>query len=189
MLKRIAISALLFTAVACSGGPQNLNQGLAGDLSQITSEQWQALSQRTIYFGHQSVGNNILEAVRELVAEKPQIPLRIISGASAASAGIHGLLGRLTRPMRNALRTQYNDMLRAAYAGREPIFDLAAVESTRADGTREYGTSHGQPVYALAREWSADDGHLNALGRRRAPKQLLITLASLPKSADVALQK
>ena len=41
-----------------------------------------------IYFGHQSVGSNILEAVRELMAEKPQIPLRIVSGASAVSAGV-----------------------------------------------------------------------------------------------------
>lgn len=250
---------------------------MSDNLGQITLAQWQALSQRTVYFGHQSVGHNILEAVRDLLAEKPQIQLRVASGASANSAGVlnefeigengdpesknaaflsatqralgpkpvlilkycyvdidvgtdvkmvfdryqqtvaalkakhpesflvhvtvplvtdsqfrnyvNSMLGRPTRRTRNALRTQYNQMLRAAYGGKEPIFDLAAVESTRADGTREYAKVDGQEVHAMAAEWAVDDGHLNTLGRRRAAEQLLVTLASLSKPADVALQK
>jgi hypothetical protein len=54
------------------------------------------------------------------------------------------------------------------------------VESTRADGTREYATVNGKPVYALAPEWASDEGHLNAAGRRRAAEALLVTLASIP---------
>ena len=98
---------------------------------------------------------------------------------------INTLRGRPTRLTRNALRNQYNEMLRAAYA-KEPIFDLEAVESTRADGQREYGTLDGRQVYSLAQEWTTDGGHLNAMGRRRAAEQLLVTLASLP---DVSVRR
>jgi hypothetical protein len=58
------------------------------DLNKIPPQQWQALAGSTIYFGHQSVGNNILEATRDLLRENPQIPLRLSSGTSAAVAGM-----------------------------------------------------------------------------------------------------
>jgi hypothetical protein len=80
----------------------------------------------------------------------------------------------------NAVRKKYNQMLRATYGGREPVFDLAAVESTRADGSIEQGTIRGEPIPALAKEWTTDGGHLNAAGRRRAAAQFLVTLATLP---------
>ena len=35
------------------------------DTSRITPEQWAALSRRTVYFGHQSVGVNVLEVIVE----------------------------------------------------------------------------------------------------------------------------
>ena len=88
----------------------------------------------------------------------------------------------------NVIRNQYNELLRAAYAGKEPIFDLAALESTHADGTRERVAVDGKPSYALAREWTSDGGHLNAAGRRRVAEHLLIALASLrdPGASHVA---
>jgi hypothetical protein len=94
---------------------------------------------------------------------------------------INAVRGRPTRRTQNGVREAYNGLLRAAYAGKEPIFDLARVQSTRADGTREHATFEGKPVYALAREWASDDGHLNAAGRLRAAEELLVTLASLPQ--------
>lgn len=268
MFKRIAISLLLVVAVACTDGPHNPGQGLMNELGQVTAEQWLALSQRTIYFGHQSVGNNIMDGVRELVAEKPQIKLRVVTGRSEPVPGVFNefqigentdpdfknadflsrtqgelgpkpvlilkycfvdiepdtdvqklleryqqtlatlrarhphativhvtvpltvdskfrnfvnvMRGRPTRQDRNGARTRYNELLRAAYAGKEPIYDLAAVESTRADGTQEYSTADGRRIAAMAPEWASDEGHLNAAGSRRAGADLLVTLALLP---------
>jgi hypothetical protein len=241
------------------------------DFNQVTAEQWSTLSGRAIYFGHQSVGANIIEGVREVAAETPQIRLRVASEARVAGAGVlnefaigknedpqsknaaiveatkgplgpnpiilfkycyvdvdertdpkglfaryqstvarlrsqhpeatvvHVTLPLMTEPSmlryamnkvrgisthrdENAKRADYNALLRSAYNGREPVFDLAALESTRADGTLEYGVLNGVEVPALAREWSSDGGHLNAAGRRRIAEQFLATLAALPAS-------
>jgi hypothetical protein len=65
----------------------------------------------------------------------------------------------------NAKRTRYNGLLREAFAGREPIFDLARIESIRADGRKELAIHEGAPAFALAPDWSSDGGHLNANGR------------------------
>ena len=269
MLKRFMMCGLLLTAAACSSEAEIPGQSPMASLNQITSEQWQALAQRTVYFGHQSVGADIMDGVREIAAEYPQITLRVVSGKPAAAAGvlnefaigknndldsknaaflsatqgslgakpvlmfkycfvdvdigtdvktvfdhyqqtiaalkaqhpdavlvhvtmplvsdsrvrnyINSVLGRPTRVMRNALRARYNAMLRSAYV-KEPIFDLEAVESTRADGKREYAILDGQTVFSLAQEWTTDGGHLNAMGRRRAAEQLLVTLAALSDS-------
>ena len=242
------------------------------EFGQVAVEQWASLSRRTFYFGHQSVGVDIVEGVREICARRPEIPLRVVSGSSAASPGTlnefrigrnedpdsknsamleatDGALGpgpvvmfkycyvdvdvktdpaklfegyrqtisrirsrhpdctlvHLTVPLmaeptllryvmnkvrgmatsreENAVRGEYNRLLRAAYAGNEPVFDLAALESTRADGTLEHGVIEGESVPALAPEWSADGGHLNAAGRWRVAEQFLATLASLPLPA------
>jgi lysophospholipase L1-like esterase len=246
------------------------------NLSDVTSEQWSNLSQRTIYFGHQSVGANIIEGVRELAAEYPQIRLRIVSGESPSSGPVlsefpignngepdsknaaflaatqralgpkptlmfkycyvdvdentdtktlfnhyqqtvaalrvrhpeavvvhitlplvkesslaryylNRLRGLSTTRSENAKRNQYNEMLHTAFDGKEPIFDLAVLESTHADGGREYTTLAGRPVYALAPEWTTDGGHLNAMGRRRVAEQLLVILATLPNAEAPAL--
>lgn len=84
----------------------------------------------------------------------------------------------------NLLRNAFNDGLRRLVAG-EPLFDLAAVESTRPDGSRAAFVDDGRIEYMLAGEYTDDGGHLNELGRRRAALEFVRTLAAaLPKAAD-----
>ncbi|MDQ3811341.1 MAG: hypothetical protein M3336_13725, partial [Chloroflexota bacterium] len=54
----------------------------------ITELQWQSLAKKKIYFGHQSVGGNIIQGIRELMAEDPRIRLTIVEAANPAS--VHG---------------------------------------------------------------------------------------------------
>jgi hypothetical protein len=264
----IALFAMLCTVAACTARSDTAEHAVTDDMTRITPEQWTALTRRTIYFGHQSLGANIVEGVRGFLQERPDLPLKISSGKTVPAAGvlnefeigentdpesknnailqvargqlgpapvilfkycfvdvdeksdpaalfqryqqtvaalhaaqpgatlvhvtmplttdstlrnwINKIRGRPTRWDRNGVRTRYNELLNAAYRGKEPIFDVAAVESTRADGTREYTSVGGKPVYALAAEWASDEGHLNAQGRRRAAERLLATLAALP---------
>ena len=266
----LAIVALLTTSGCRDLTNEPVRRDMAS-LSRLSDAQWQDLSARTIYFGHQSVGENIIEGLRDVAAGEPRMRLKIsptrsdVSGTlnefpigengepdsknAAFLAAVHGPLGpkpvllfkycyvdvdlnadvqklfrdyqntvaklrashpdaiivhvtvplstdsyirnqinsfrgRPTRIDRNAVRARYNDLLRAAYRDREPIYDLAAIEATHADGTRSHATSGGTSVYALVPEWASDEGHLNAAGRRRAAEELLVTLASLP--ANVA---
>jgi hypothetical protein len=54
----------------------------------VSAAQWKRLSERTVYFGHQSVGANIVEGIREIEAVNPQIRLRVSSGERTAAPGV-----------------------------------------------------------------------------------------------------
>jgi hypothetical protein len=105
------------------------------------------------------------------------VPLTTVE--PAAKAWLKTLLGRTTARDINQKRNQYNSLLKQAYWGVDPIFDLAEVESTHADGSRSYFTSAGQKIYVLAPEWTSDGGHLNEPARRMAAQALLALLARL----------
>jgi hypothetical protein len=79
----------------------------------------------------------------------------------------------------NRARERLNSLLRREYEGKEPLFDLAYFESTRADGTRVTLGSGGQAVYALEGEYTDDGGHLNDRGRKIIAEQLIVFLAGL----------
>lgn len=80
----------------------------------------------------------------------------------------------------NVQRNRFNAMLLKEYGGREPVFDLAAVESTRPDGSRETFTWKGVSYQALWTGYTTDGGHLNDQGKRVAALELLRVLSALP---------
>jgi hypothetical protein len=233
--------------------------------------QLQSLAGRGVFFGHQSVGMNLIEGLRELSVEQgvalrvteAKTPLDVPSGTFAHSyvpengdpmrklrgfaqaldgaktepgvammkfcfvdfradtdaralfaayqetltglkerhpgiafvhvttplttvqGGVKGALKRLLGKapyglLENARRDEYNALLRAAYRGREPFFDLAETESTRADGTRETADWQGRAVPALVPAYPRDGAHLAGEGQRRAARAFLEVLASAP---------
>jgi hypothetical protein len=231
------------------------------------------LAHRRVFFGHQSVGTNIMEGVTDLLRERPALGLRVVPGDSAADGGAvfaHALVGRNGEPVLktdafasllesglgarvdvafhkycfvdftpatdaaavfahyratmarlrsefpgvvfvhvtaplvttkvggirlalqrlvgrpphrvqgNFVRERFNELMRREYAGHEPVFDLAGVESTRPDGSREGVEIGGRTAYALVPDYSTDGAHLNPVGRRRVAEALLVFLAELP---------
>jgi len=88
---------------------------------------------------------------------------------------LRGIIGRDP----NVKRNQFNELLRQEYAGKEPLFDIAEIESTQSDGSRSYFRRGFQKIYTLAREYTNDGGHLNENGRRLAAEQLLAVLATV----------
>lgn len=79
----------------------------------------------------------------------------------------------------NEIRHRFNSLLRARFEG-QPVFDLAALESTRPDGTAACYEFRGNTLPALVPEYSDDGQHLNSVGRRRVAEALLTFLARLP---------
>lgn len=79
----------------------------------------------------------------------------------------------------NMRRNELNRLILKEYAGKEPVFDIALVESTLPDGTRAFFTKNGERYYYLARMYSRDGGHLNEEGKRRVAEQFLIRLAGV----------
>jgi hypothetical protein len=241
-------------------------------LADVDAASWTRLAKRRIFFGHQSVGQNIVDGVTEVLAANPKIRLTVVASkdldatkaagfyhanvgrnefpdekeeefatiadrafASAGGVGmvklcfvdVHAdtdpqalfaayqrrmaelvarrpgltlvhftmplttvrrsrgywkkrLLGRTTEEDLNKIRNRYNTLLRAAYQGREPVFDVARLESTRPDGSRAFTVRGTDTVYMLAEQYTNDDGHLTAAPRRMVAEQLLIFLAQLP---------
>jgi hypothetical protein len=128
------------------------------------------------------------KALGELQAANPgttfihvTAPLQTVE--SGPKAWAKKLLGRpLWGSQHNARREEFNDLLRREYGGKAPLFDLARVESTRADGTAETSSWNGREVRALVPAYTDDGGHLNAEGRLRAARALVAALAAAPRS-------
>ena len=79
----------------------------------------------------------------------------------------------------NIKRNEYNEMLIKKYEGKEPVLDIAKIESTFPDGTRETFSQDGKSYYSMVPEYTYDGGHLNETGRKKVAEQLLILLANL----------
>jgi len=84
----------------------------------------------------------------------------------------------------NVTHGKYNQLLRAEYGGKEPIFDLADIEATRADGTSctfvEAGTSTSWPVFCPG-EAEPDHGHPGPGASTRLARVFLYMLHDLYK--------
>jgi hypothetical protein len=76
----------------------------------------------------------------------------------------------------NGKRNRFNELLVQRYAG-EPLFDLARVESTRTDGTREAQEVDGRRDFRLVPQYTTDGGHLNQSASRLAARELLRVLS------------
>lgn len=95
--------------------------------------------------------------------------------------GIKAFVKRiLKRPIygstENLVRQDFNALLRENYAN---IFDLAAIESTRPDGTRLEHMLKGRKYYSLYPGYTDDGGHLNETGRRIVAYELLKYLSEM----------
>lgn len=75
----------------------------------------------------------------------------------------------------NVVRERLNSLIRAEYAA-DRLFDLAAVESTRPDGTRVGGRRDESDYFALYDGYASDLGHLNATGAEVAAAAWLATV-------------
>ena len=250
---------------AAAGATQDF--GLRADLLR--------LSQRRIFFGHQSVGMNLLDGVRQIAGRYPEVALHVVetsdAGELAPGTFAHGfmpengdperklesfervlssgigvaadvafikfcytdfsaatdvpalfaryqatlralharyprtifvhvttplttveggakstlkrLLGRTPNGvLENAKREHFNELLRSAYLGKKPVFDLARLESSAPDGHREIFAWKGTQVPALLSSYTEDGGHLTPDARVRFARELIALLASLPQA-------
>ena len=272
-MKLILVLSLFLLLAGCGGDEMQINNVNLPSIKDIPNSSWEKLSQKKIYFGHQSVGFNIIDGIKDLMKENQQIKLNIVEtsepealdnplfahsrvgsnmdpksktdafaslmdkgigdradiaffkfcyvdiggqthvqeifthykdtlvrlrakypkttfvhvtvslGTSIATlkTRIKTLMGKkdIWEYDANIRKNEFNDLLRKEYSGKEPIFDLAYVESTFPDGRRSTFTKAGETYYSMAPEYTYDDGHLNETGRKRAAEQLLVLLANL----------
>ena len=274
-IKIIKISIIVFSVfaiISCDGGKMT-EKVTYDNLKDVPASSWKALSEKKIYFGHQSVGFNIMDGVADLMKEYPDIKLNIVETkeASKFNKGVfaHSRVGEnvdpsgkindfkkiiesgigrradavalkfcyvdmtgqtdiesllqqyidsvdkikkkypgvtiihFTEPLTmskttwktwikkmmgkkdlweyndNIKRNQYNALLLEKYQGREPILDIAKIESTYPDGKRESFTVDGNIYHSMVPDYTRDGGHLNEIGRRKVAEAFLLLLTNL----------
>jgi hypothetical protein len=271
---------LLFTTfitislISCdSGGKMPEKTTHSPSIKDIPGSAWKELSEKKVYFGHQSVGFNIIDGIKDVMRENPKIKLNIVETSDSSEFNTplfaHSRVGKNTDPKSkidafasfvekgiggkadiaffkfcyvdvtartdidkvfddyktimsrlkesyprtkfihmavpltvtktsfktwikvtikkkdiweyddNIKRNRFNELLRKEYNGKEPVFDLAKVESTHPDGRMETFTKDGANYYSLVPNYTDDGGHLNEKGREIVAEQLLILLAGL----------
>lgn len=73
----IALAALWMLVVACGGESMDGSSRALMEASGVQESKWEGLIQRKVYFGHQSVGRNIVQGLGEVLADNPQIGLAV----------------------------------------------------------------------------------------------------------------
>lgn len=138
-------------------------------------------------FSYDTDAQAIFEAYRNTLGtlERDYPELRIVYTtvplkASGFKDRIKRVLGRPTDSREvNIVRERFNALVRAEYAGKKPLFDIAMSEATGQNGRVLKRQHDNTQYYELRREYTTDLGHLNATGRRQTAMTLLETLGPL----------
>lgn len=103
-------------------------QGQAGAAMQgmqdVSSEKWQQLTEKKIFFGHQSVGNNIMMGVTEVVAENPSIQLNILETRDVADFS-RPVFGHASVGKNNSPISKMDDFVQLMDSGLGGLVDMA----------------------------------------------------------------
>lgn len=96
------IIGLFAITTACDGG--KMAENITYDkLDNVPASAWKELSHKKIYFGHQSVGFNIIDGVEDLMKEYPEIKLNIVETNEASffekGAFLHSRIGENYNPI------------------------------------------------------------------------------------------
>ncbi len=71
-------------------------------IKDVPASKWENLSQKKIYFGHQSVGFNIIDGIKDVMKENPQIKLNIVETANESDFKVglfaHSRVGKNVDP-------------------------------------------------------------------------------------------
>lgn len=106
MLKKKAMNIFLFCICicffACDGGKMEEKKITFNSIDDVTTEAWKTFGTKKIYFGHQSVGANIISGMNSIIKNNPNIKLKIVSSKeqSALESGIflHSSIGKNNYP-------------------------------------------------------------------------------------------
>jgi hypothetical protein len=73
----MVIAGIVQKMAGCSRAPREAATG-ANVAESFTAEQLRAASSKAVFFGHQSVGTNVIQGLRDLIAAEPRLQLTIV---------------------------------------------------------------------------------------------------------------
>lgn len=150
-------------------------------IERVPQDAWDALAEKRVYFGHQSVGYNILAGVETILRAKPSLRLRLVESADPAAlrepALVHSKIGSNTDP-----RSKLQAFANFLDAGAGKFADAAFFKLCYVDiGPKADPAS-------LFEEYSRV---MNELGRRHSRVRLLhvtVPLTTVPRGPKQALK-
>jgi hypothetical protein len=90
-MRRTTANVLVFASVlvmlgvgGCGKSSSDVSKSTASLLDSVSSEKWQALADRKIFFAHKSVGYNIVQGITELETMEPRISVRLLESKNPA---------------------------------------------------------------------------------------------------------
>jgi len=132
---RLLVFAALLLGCAEGSGPHDLGGQMAVSHT-VSKAALETLKGKRVFFGHQSVGQNIVQGLEELCAEEPATCLRIVTGGSEPDLEepglLHSKLGRNRQP-----ESKLEAFQKALEAGLGQKADLAMVKFCYVDITAE----------------------------------------------------
>lgn len=122
--KIILVCLSLFFTIGSYNIGESKGDNSVKKIKDISPEQWNRFEKQKIYFGHQSVGNNILDGIHAVMAEYPEIKLNIVEtrdSDSIDSGGFfHSKVGKNGDPA-----SKTNDFVEIMDAGLGEKIDIA----------------------------------------------------------------
>jgi hypothetical protein len=73
----IIVIAVLLSLISCKESGMDSVRSGTERLDAVSQDRWEALARKKIFFGHKSVGQNIVQGLREVLSERPAIKLEI----------------------------------------------------------------------------------------------------------------
>ena len=136
----MAIAAIINFIMPIAGiageGMDAMSDGRFTSLQEVPDSIWMKLSETKIYFGHQSVGNNIIAGIRELMKQYPKIQLDIIetNEANALGKGVlaHSRIGENLKP-----ETKIGEFLNSISNGLGKSADIVTMKFCYVDITKD----------------------------------------------------
>lgn len=99
----LAVIVIIVGTTACERNEMKKQENQRQSLLRDKEINWQVISGKKIYFGHQSVGNNLLEGVRDILKENPSAKLHILETDShsdiTAGTLAHSSVGKNNDPI------------------------------------------------------------------------------------------
>jgi hypothetical protein len=130
----------------------------------------------------QKLFDNYKASMLRLHAEFPRLTVAhvtapIVRVQSGPKAFIKLTLGRAPDHYEdNIARERFNDLMRREYQGREPLFDVAALEASRLDSPPDAIAFGGAKVHGLRPEYTDDGAHLNEEAQKRVASAFILFL-------------
>lgn len=99
-MRVMTLLGLAVMALSCGASTMNPENSIVLKMNQISPQTMKRLSQRTIFFGHQSVGKNIIDGLASLGRDFPHAVLNIrhFTGHIDDGAVLHAPIGRNMDP-------------------------------------------------------------------------------------------